>query len=112
VPRLCGFYLGICLLRLLLLLLQSALQPLVGFGLLYDFVLQSSIFTLCSFSLSSPLNPLLLGQAISVLVFLLVLMSMVPIQLLFLTILVSILITSAAHHNLCDFVNLTIFFFN
>jgi len=31
---------------LLLLLLQSALQPLVGFGLLYDFVPQSSIFTL------------------------------------------------------------------
>ena len=33
---------------LLLLLLQSALQPLVGFGLLYDFVPQSSIFTLLS----------------------------------------------------------------
>jgi len=32
----------------LFLLLQSALQPLVGFGLLYDFVLQSSIFTLLS----------------------------------------------------------------
>ena len=32
----------------LLLLLQSALRPLVGFGLLYDFVLQSSIFTLLS----------------------------------------------------------------
>ena len=29
-------------------LLQSALQPLVGFGLLYDFVPQSSIFTLLS----------------------------------------------------------------
>ena len=28
-----------------LLLLQSALEPLVGFGLLYDFVPQSSIFT-------------------------------------------------------------------
>ena len=28
------------------LVLQSALQPLVGFGLLYDFVPQSSIFTL------------------------------------------------------------------
>ena len=28
--------------------LQSALQPLVGFGLLYDFVPQSSIFTLLS----------------------------------------------------------------
>ena len=34
--------------RLLLLLLQSALQPLVGFGLLYDFVPLSSIFTLLS----------------------------------------------------------------
>ena len=33
---------------LFLLLLQSALQPLVGFGLLYDFVPQSSIFTLLS----------------------------------------------------------------
>ena len=32
----------------LLLLLQSALQPLVGFGPLYDFVPQSSIFTLLS----------------------------------------------------------------
>ena len=53
------------------------------------------------------LNPLLLGQAISVLVFLLVLMSMVPIQLLFLTILVvCILMTCAAHRNLCDFINL------
>jgi len=87
----------------------------VGFGLLYDFVSQSSIFTLLSvssFSLSSSLDPLLLGQAISVLVFLLVLMSMVPIQLLFLTILVvSILITCAAHRNLCDLINLTIFFF-
>jgi hypothetical protein len=38
-------------------------------------------------------------------------MSMVPIQLLFLTILVvSILITCAAHRNLCDFINHTIFF--
>ena len=34
--------------NLLLLLLQSALQPLVGFVLLYDFVQQSSIFTLLS----------------------------------------------------------------
>ena len=33
-------------LLLLLLLLQFALQPLVGFGLLYEFVSQSSIFTL------------------------------------------------------------------
>jgi len=50
---------------------------------------RSTIFylytSLSSFSLSSSLNPLVLGQAISVLVFLLVLMSMVPIQLLFLT---------------------------
>jgi hypothetical protein len=68
--------------------------------------------SLSSFSLSSSLNPLLLGHAISVLVFLLVLMSVVPIPLLFLTILVmSILITCAAHHNLCDFINLTIYFF-
>ena len=33
---------------LLRFLLQWALQPLVGFGLLYDFVPQSSIFTLLS----------------------------------------------------------------
>jgi len=33
---------------LLPLLLQSALQPLVGFGLLYDFIPQSSIFKLLS----------------------------------------------------------------
>jgi hypothetical protein len=33
------------LLILLLFLLQSALQPLVSFGLLYEFVPQSSIFT-------------------------------------------------------------------
>jgi hypothetical protein len=32
----------------LLLLLQLALQPLVGFGLLYDFIPQSSIPTLLS----------------------------------------------------------------
>ena len=36
--------------------------------------------SLSSFSLSSSLNPLLIGQAISVLVFRLVLMNMVPIQ--------------------------------
>jgi hypothetical protein len=30
------------------LLLQSALQPLVGFGVIYDFVPQSSIFALLS----------------------------------------------------------------
>jgi len=48
---------------------------------------RSTIFylytSLSSFSLSSSLDPLLLGQAISVLVFLLVLMSVVPIRLLF-----------------------------
>jgi hypothetical protein len=33
---------------LLLLLIQPALQPLVGFGLLYDFIPQSSIFALLS----------------------------------------------------------------
>jgi hypothetical protein len=47
------------------------------------------------------------------LVFLLVLMSVVPIRLLFLTILVvSILFTCAAHRNLCDFISLSRFFFN
>ena len=97
-----------------ILLLQSALQPLVGFGLLYYFVPQSSIFTLLYpvFLLSSFINPLQLGQAISVLVFVLVLMNVVPIQLLFLTILVvSILTTRAAHRNFCDFINRIIFFF-
>ena len=48
---------------------------------------RSTIFylytSLSSFSLSSSLNPLLLVRAISVLVFLLVLMNMVPIQLIF-----------------------------
>jgi hypothetical protein len=48
---------------------------------------RSTIFYLCTslskFSLLSSLNPLLLGQAISVSVFPLVLMSMAPIQLLF-----------------------------
>jgi len=64
--------------------------------------------SLSIFSLSSSLNPLLLGQAISVLVFLLVLMNMVTIQSVFLTVLVvSILITCAAQSNLCDFINLT-----
>ena len=68
--------------------------------------------SLSSFSHSSSLNPLLLGQAISVLVFLLVLMNMVPIQWVFFTVLVvSILITCAAQRNLWDFINLTIFFF-
>ena len=48
---------------------------------------RSTIFylytSLSSFSLSSSLNPLLLDQAISILVFLLLLMNMVPIQLIF-----------------------------
>ena len=43
------------------------------------FYLYTSL-SLSSFSLSSSLDPLLLGQAISVLVFLLVFMNMVPIQ--------------------------------
>ena len=47
VPELSAFEVELAIL-LLLLLLQSALQPLVGFGLLYDFVAQSSIFTLLS----------------------------------------------------------------
>jgi len=65
--------------------------------------------SLSNFSLSSSLNLLLLVRALSVLVFLLVLMNMVPIQLVFLTVLiVSILITCAAQRNLCDFINLTI----
>ena len=77
---------------------------------------RSTIFylhtSLSSSSLSSSLNPLLLAQAISILVFLLFLMNMVPIHLIFLTVLVvSILITCAAQRNLhCDFINLTIFF--
>jgi hypothetical protein len=46
------------------------------------------------------------------LVSLLVLINMVPIQLVFLTVLAaSIPITCAAQRNLCDFINLTIFFF-
>jgi len=56
-----------------------------GFWLALRF--RSTIFyiytSLSSFSLSSSLNPLLLDQAISVLVFLLVLMNIVPIQLIF-----------------------------
>jgi hypothetical protein len=36
------------LLLLLLLLLQVTLKPLVGFGLLYDFVPPSSVFTVLS----------------------------------------------------------------
>ena len=49
---------------ILLLLLQSALQPSVGFGLLYDFVPQSSIFTVLSpvshFHLLSPFHTLVI----------------------------------------------------
>jgi len=37
---------GIIMFPKTFLLLQLVLQPLVGFGLLYDFVPQSSIFTL------------------------------------------------------------------
>ena len=69
---------------------------------------------LSSFSLSSFLNPLLLGQAISLLVFLLLSMNMVPSHSVnFLTVLVvSILITCAAQRHLhCDSINITIFFF-
>jgi len=33
---------------IIIIIIQSVLQPLVGFGLLYDFVPQSSIFTLLS----------------------------------------------------------------
>ena len=41
-------FLYIYIVTFLLLLLQWALQPLVGFGLLYDFVPQSFTFTLLS----------------------------------------------------------------
>ena len=98
-----------------LLLLQSALQPLVGFGLLYDFVPQSSIFTLLSLQFltfiffrssstwSSHLSldlPTGLDEHGSH-------------SVTFLTIIVvSILTTCAAHRNLCYFINLTIFFFS
>jgi hypothetical protein len=73
-------------LLILFLLLQSALQPLVGFDKLYDFVSQSSIFTLLSpvshFHLLSIIF-YLVKPSLSVLVFLLVLMNMVSIQLIF-----------------------------
>ena len=68
--------------------------------------------SLSNFSLSSSFNLLLLVRNISALVFILVFMKMVPIQLVFLTVLiVSILIICAAQRNLCDFTNLTIVFF-
>ena len=38
----------IIIIVILLLFLQLELQPLVGFGLLYDFVPQSSLFTFLS----------------------------------------------------------------
>jgi hypothetical protein len=87
-----------------LLLLQLALQPLVGFGLLYDFVPQSSIFTILSpvSHVRLLFSPLLLVQNISVLVSLLVLINTVPIHLIFFTVLfASILITCAAQHHMC-----------
>ena len=91
----------------LLLLLQLALHSLVGFGLLYDFVPQSSIFALlcpishfstCSSHLSVGLPTGLDEHGSHSVSFLTVLI-------------VSILITCAAQHNLCDFINLTIICF-
>ena len=38
----------IIIIIIIIIIIQSALQPLVGLGLLYDFVPQSSIFTLLS----------------------------------------------------------------
>ena len=71
---------------------------------------RSTIFylytSLSSFSLSSSLNPLLLGQAISVVVFLLVSHSDTFLTIIF----VSILITCAALRNFCDFINFRISF--
>jgi hypothetical protein len=96
-----------------LLLLQSALQTLVGFGLLYDFVSQSSIFALLS-----PVSHFHLLRSSST--WSIHLSLGLPTGLdergshsvTFLTIFVaSILMTWAAHSNLCDFINLTIFFF-
>ena len=43
-----GITIAVNVMQYVLLLLQSALQPSVGFGLLYDFVPQSPIFTLLS----------------------------------------------------------------
>jgi hypothetical protein len=95
------------------LLLQSAVQPLVGFGLLYDFVPKSSIFALLSLqfltfiffkSSSTWSRHLSLGLSTG-------LYEHGSHSVTFLTILVvSILITCAAHRNLCDFINFTIFF--
>ena len=98
----------------LLLLHQSTLQPLVGFGLLYDFVPQSSIFTLLSLqfltfiffkSSSTCSSHLSLGLPTG-------LDEHGSHSVKFLTVLiVPILITWAAQRDLCDFMNLTIFFF-
>jgi len=67
-----------------LLLLSSSVGATTLGGFWPALQFRSTIFylytSLSSFSLSSSLNPLLLGQAISVLVFLLVLMNMVSIQ--------------------------------
>jgi len=97
------------LLLLLLLLLQLPLQPSVGFGLLYDFGPQSSIFTSLQFFTFIFFKPsstcsshLSLG---------------LPTGLdehgshsfsLLTVLIVSILITCAAQRSLCDFLNLTI----
>ena len=92
----------------------------MGFGLLYDFVPQSSIFTLLSpvshfhlllilFYLVKPSlswsSHLYLGLPTG-------LDEHGSHSVNFLTVLVvSILITCAAQRNICDFINLTIFFF-
>jgi hypothetical protein len=95
------------------LLLQLALQPLVGFGLLYDFVPQPSVFTLLQFltfiffksssTWSSHLN-LGLPTALDEHGFH---------SVNYLTVLVvSILITCAAQRNLhCDFIDVNNIFF-
>jgi len=99
---------------IILLLLQSALQPLVGFGLLYYFVPQSSIFTLLSLqfltfiffrSSSTWSSHLSLGLPTG-------LDEHGSHSVSFLTVLVvSIRITCATQRNHCDFINPTIFFF-
>ena len=69
------------------LLLSSSVGATTLGGFWPALRLRSTIFylytSLSSFSLSSSLNPLLLSPAISILVFLLVLMNMVPIHLIF-----------------------------
>ena len=76
---------------------------------------RSTIFypytSLSSFSLSPSLNPLLLGPAISILVFLLLLMNIVPIQLIFWQSLLYPFSLRVLPNVICDFINLTIFFF-